>query len=222
MLLEILNFAGIAVFAASGALVGVRKNFDLWGIVTVGVLTGVGGGIMRDVLLGITPPNSVEHWPPVVTATIASGVVFFLHPAFTELRRTILFLDAFGMGLFACVGAGIALDVHASVFAAITVGMLTAVGGGILRDVLANEIPLLLRPADLYAVPALIGAGMYVAGKTLLAPELHNVVLVVSAITATALRLAGLAWRWRLPTAPTVIRWPPRRSARPPRSDRTE
>jgi uncharacterized membrane protein YeiH len=212
MLLEILNVAGIAVFAASGALLGVRKDFDLWGILTVGVLTGVGGGILRDVLLGITPPTAVQNWPPILTAVIASLVVFFFHPAFAELRRTILVLDAFGMGLFATTGAGIALDVDASVFAAILVGMLTAIGGGVLRDALANEIPLLLQPADLYAVPALVGACLYVAGETWL-PQFYNLVLIVSAITATALRLAGLAWRWRLPTAPNIVRWP-RRSRR--------
>ncbi len=89
MLLQILTIAGIAVFAASGAVLGVRKDFDLWGILTVAILTGVGGGILRDLLLGVTPPTSLQTWPPVATAAIAGVVVFFFHPAFTELRRTI-------------------------------------------------------------------------------------------------------------------------------------
>lgn len=217
MLLQILTIAGIAVFAASGAVLGVRKDFDLWGILTVAILTGVGGGILRDLLLGVTPPTSLQTWQPVATAAIAGVVVFFFHPAFTELRRTILVLDAFGMGLFATTGASVAVGLHASALASVLVGMLTAIGGGVIRDVLVNEVPLLLQPADLYAVPALVGAGVYVAGHAMF-PSAHGVVLVVGAAMATTLRLCGLAFRWRLPVAPrrsTV--WPtlrlPRRRA---------
>ncbi|MDY6810437.1 MAG: TRIC cation channel family protein, partial [Actinomycetota bacterium] len=137
MLQEILNDVGIAVFAASGALLGVRKDFDLWGIVTVGALTGVGGGILRDVVLGITPPSSVQNWPPIVIAAATSVLVFFFHPAFAQLRRSVLLFDAVGMGVFATSGAAIAVDQQVSAFAATLVGLLTAVGGGILRDVLA-------------------------------------------------------------------------------------
>ncbi|NDK88697.1 trimeric intracellular cation channel family protein [Gordonia desulfuricans] len=208
MLLQVLNTAGIAVFAASGAVLGVRKDFDLWGILTVGVLTGVGGGILRDVLLGITPPASIDNWTPICTAAISSLVVFFFHPAFSELRRMILVLDAFGMGLFATTGAGVALDVGASAFAAVLVGMLTAIGGGILRDVLANEIPLLLQPADLYAIPALLGSALFVTGERL-APQWHAWWVVAAVILATGLRLLGLAFHWTLPTAPTRT-WPRR------------
>ncbi|MBD0862267.1 trimeric intracellular cation channel family protein [Gordonia sp. zg691] len=200
MLLDVLNFAGIAVFAASGAMLGVRKDFDLWGIITVGVLTGVGGGVLRDVLLGISPPASINGWGPVVTATVASLLVFFFHPAFAKLRRSILVLDAFGMGLFAAVGAGIALDVGASPFAATTVGLLTAVGGGVLRDVISNEIPLLLQPSDLYAVPAVLGAAIVAVCAT------HSSVpqwiwLVVGSVLATGLRLVSLKFNLHLPTA---------------------
>ncbi|MFW0786831.1 trimeric intracellular cation channel family protein [Gordonia sp. CPCC 206044] len=201
MLQEILNDVGIAVFAASGAMLGVRKGFDLWGIVTVGALTGVGGGILRDVLLGITPPSSVQNWPPILVATVASLVVFFFHPTFTQLRRSVLILDAIGMGLFATSGAAIAVDQHVSAFAAAIVGLLTAIGGGILRDALANEIPLLLRPSDLYAVPALIGATVVGVGGTESSVPIW-VWLVVGAVLATGLRLASLVFGWRLPTAP--------------------
>ncbi|MBY4575152.1 hypothetical protein ACN94_16450 [Gordonia paraffinivorans] len=200
MLLDVLNFAGIAVFAASGAMVGVRKDFDMWGIITVGVLTGVGGGVLRDVLLGITPPTSVQGYGNALTAAIASLLVFQFHPAFTKLRRSILVLDAFGMGLFAASSASLAVEVGVSSFAAATVGLLTAIGGGVLRDVISNEVPLLLQPADLYAVPALLGA-------TVVALGLHHISLpqwvwlVVGSILATGLRLLGLKFKWRLPTA---------------------
>lgn len=200
MLLDILNFAGVAVFAASGAMVGVRKDFDMWGIVTVGVLTGAGGGVLRDVLLGITPPSSVQGFGNALTGTIASLLVFAFHPAFTKLRRSILVLDAFGMGLFAATGASIAVHVGASAFAATAVGLMTAIGGGVLRDVISNEIPLLLQPADLYAVPALLGATVVAVGSYHTSvPEW--VWLIVGSILATGLRLLGLRFGWRLPTA---------------------
>ncbi|ASR02231.1 trimeric intracellular cation channel family protein [Gordonia rubripertincta] len=200
MLLDILNFAGVAVFAASGAMVGVRKDFDMWGIVTVGVLTGVGGGVLRDVLLGINPPTSVEDYGNALTATIASLLVFAFHPAFTKLRKSILVLDAFGMGLFAATGASIAVDVGVSSFAATAVGLMTAIGGGVLRDVISNEIPLLLQPADLYAIPALIGATVVAVGSYH-TPVPQWVWLTVGSILATGLRLLGLKFGWRLPTA---------------------
>ncbi|MBN0974307.1 MULTISPECIES: trimeric intracellular cation channel family protein [unclassified Gordonia (in: high G+C Gram-positive bacteria)] len=200
MVFDVLNFAGIAVFAASGAMLGVRKDFDMWGIITVGVLTGVGGGVLRDVLLGITPPASISGWGPIVTATVAGLVVFFFHPAFTALHRSILVLDAFGMGLFAATGASIALDVGASPFAATTVGLLTAVGGGVLRDMISNEIPLLLTPADLYAVPAVLGAAIVAVGATYTSAA-HWIWLVVGSVFATALRLVSLRFALRLPTA---------------------
>ncbi len=200
MLLDILNFAGVAVFAASGAMVGVRKDFDMWGIVTVGVLTGAGGGVLRDVLLGITPPSSIENFGNALTGTIASLLVFAFNPAFTKLRRSILVLDAFGMGLFAATGASIAVEVGASAFAATAVGLLTAVGGGVLRDVISNEIPLLLQPADLYAVPALVGATVVAVGSYH-TPVPDWVWLIVGSILATGLRLLGLKFGWRLPTA---------------------
>ncbi|MFW0795662.1 trimeric intracellular cation channel family protein [Gordonia sp. CPCC 205515] len=203
MLQEILNDAGIAVFAASGAMLGVRKDFDLWGIITVGALTGVGGGILRDVLLGITPPTSVQNWVPITVAVIAGLVVFVFHPAFTELRRSILILDAIGMGLFATSGAAIAIDQHVSAFAATLVGLLTAVGGGLLRDVLANEVPLMLQPADLYAVPATLGATVVGIGGTYTDVPIW-IWLTVGAVVATGLRIAGLVFGWRLPAAP---RW---------------
>ena len=205
MLQEILNDVGNAVFAASGALLGVRKDFDLWGIVTVGALTGVGGGILRDVVLGITPPSSIQHWPPIVIGAVTSVIVFFFHPTFTELRRSVLLFDAIGMGVFATSGAAIAVDQHVSAFAATLVGLLTAVGGGILRDVLANEIPLLLQPADLYAVPALLGAGVVgVCGTYTTVPMW--IWLVIGTVVATGMRLSGLAFGWRLPTAPAGVR----------------
>jgi uncharacterized membrane protein YeiH len=200
MLQDILNYAGIAVFACSGALVGVRKDFDLWGILTMGAATGVGGGIVRDLLLGITPPTSVEHWPNLTIALVAGLVTFFFHPAFRALFPAILVLDAIGMGVFAVSGALLALERDSSALAAVLIGITTAVGGGVIRDVLAGEVPLLLRPADLYAVPAMCGALAVVFVDGVELPEWTG--LVAGAVLATSLRVASLRYNWRLPTAP--------------------
>ena len=198
----ILNYAGIAVFAASGATVGVRKGYDLFGIATLGVLTGVGGGVLRDVLLDIVPPQSVEHWPNITVALIAVAVATPFAHVVIQMKRAVLVLDAIGMGFFATSGAAIAVDAGASWFAAGLIGMLTAIAGGMLRDVLAREIPLVMGPDDLYAIPAMLGAATYVAIDYFW-PQW--VAVAIGSALATLLRLAALVFHWRLPTGPREL-----------------
>nr|WP_279672253.1 trimeric intracellular cation channel family protein [Flexivirga meconopsidis] len=199
-MLSVLNFAGIAVFAASGALLGVRRRLDLFGIWVVAVLTGVGGGVLRDVFLGIHPPTAIEDWRLIATASGAALVVFELHPQFSALRRSVLILDAFGMGLFATTGALTALHHHASGFAAVLVGITTAVGGGVLRDVLVNEVPLLVQQRDLYAVPAMAGATVLVLMVDTGISDGQS--LIAGTVLASGFRLIALRLKWRLPLAP--------------------
>lgn len=198
----ILNYAGIAVFAASGAVVGVRKGFDLFGIAMLGVLTGVGGGVLRDVLLDITPPQSIENWPNITVALIAVAVATPFARIVIQMKGAVLVLDAIGMGFFAASGAAIAVDAGASWFAAGLIGMLTAIVGGMLRDVLAREVPLVMGPDDLYAIPAMFGATTYVA-IDYFGPQWVGV--AVGSTLATLLRLAALAFHWRLPTGPREL-----------------
>ena len=129
MLQTVLNYAGIAVFASSGAMVGVRKGFDLFGIATLGVLTGVGGGILRDLLLD-RPPYSIQHWPNITVAIVAGAVATPFAHVVMRMNSTVLVLDAIGMGFFATSGAAIAVDEGASWFAAGLIGLLTAIAGG--------------------------------------------------------------------------------------------
>jgi uncharacterized membrane protein YeiH len=198
----ILNYAGIAVFASSGATVGVRKGFDLFGIATMGVLTGVGGGVLRDVLLDIMPPQSIQHWPNITVALIAVAIATPFAHLVMRMNRAVLILDAIGMGFFATSGAAIAVDNGASWFAAGIIGMLTAIAGGILRDVLAREVPYVMGPDDLYAIPAVLGAATYVA-IDYFGPQW--VAVAVGTALATLLRLAALAFHWRLPTGPQEL-----------------
>jgi uncharacterized membrane protein YeiH len=198
----ILNYAGIAVFASSGATVGVRKGFDLFGIATMGVLTGVGGGVLRDVLLDIMPPQSIQHWPNITVALIAVAIATPFAHLVMRMNRAVLILDAIGMGFFATSGAAIAVDNGASWFAAGIIGMLTAIAGGIVRDVLAREVPYVMGPDDLYAIPAMLGAATYVA-IDYFGPQW--VAVAVGTALATLLRLAALAFHWRLPTGPQEL-----------------
>jgi uncharacterized membrane protein YeiH len=196
VLLTILEMIGIVVFAASGALVGVTHRLDIFGVCSVGVFTGIGGGIIRDVLLGIHPPSSLSSWPNFGTAAATSLAVFYLHEPLNRLRREILTLDALGMGLFASTGTITALDNNADSLAATLIGATAAIGGGVIRDVLVNEVPLLLHK-DLYAVPALLGAA-------LVAVAVHagfstNASLVCGTTFAAVFRLLALRRHWSLP-----------------------
>ncbi|KAA0023781.1 trimeric intracellular cation channel family protein [Antrihabitans cavernicola] len=198
MFLQILNLAGIAVFAISGALVGVRNRLDLFGICVVGTTTGIGGGLIRDLLLGVHPPTSMVEWPNVAVPVAMSLIVCFVHAQLDRVWRAVLLFDACGMGLFAATGASIALDHGAGALAAVMIGATAAVGGGVLRDVLVNEVPMLLR-RDLYALPALLGAVLVVVCNQLgLATD---AALLVGALTATGLRCLALWQHWQLPQA---------------------
>ncbi|WP_206510172.1 trimeric intracellular cation channel family protein [Rhodococcus sp. BGS-1C] len=201
MLVDVLNYVGIAVFAASGALIGVRKRLDLFGVCVVGITTGIGGGIIRDVLLGIHPPTSLDQWPNLAVGLAASLIVFVAHPAMNRVWKGMLLFDAFGMGLFASTGASIALAAGGSSLSACLIGATTAVAGGVIRDILVNEVPLLLR-RDLYAIPALLGSSIVAVVEGLGLPE--NVGLIVGTVVATGLRLLALWRRWNLPIARRV------------------
>ncbi|BDD81192.1 membrane protein [Tsukamurella pulmonis] len=203
MLLAVLNYAGIAVFAASGALIGVRKRLDLFGVWTLAALTGVGGGVARDVLLGIHPPASFQGWENITVASIAAAFVFVFHPQFGRLRNSVLVLDAVGMGVFSATGALTALHHDASPFAAALIGITTALGGGVLRDILVNEVPLLIQERDLYAIPALTGAVATVVAAQWGATDARS--LLVGAVLASGFRLLALWQGWRVPVAPEDV-----------------
>ncbi|WP_198141851.1 trimeric intracellular cation channel family protein [Leucobacter komagatae] len=193
---EALQLAGILAFALSGALVGVRRNLDILGVVVVGAATGTGGGILRDILLGVHPPVSFLHWPNLVVAVAGSLVVFFVHPRLTRIRRFEVVFDAFGLGLFSANGAALALASGQAPITSVLVGTIAAIGGGVIRDVLVDTVPGVLT-RELYAVSALLGAGLAVAvvalGGGVIAGSL------VGGTTAIVLRLTSVARGWHLP-----------------------
>jgi uncharacterized membrane protein YeiH len=161
--LLLLDLAGVFVFALSGGLTAVRARLDLFGVLVLALTAGLGGGVLRDVLIGAVPPVGVSDWR-LITAGIAAGVVTFSwHPRMARTRRMVQLLDAAGLGLFVVAGTLKALEFGAPPIAAVVVGTLTGIGGGILRDVLSGQVPEVLAQGELYATPAIIGAAAFTA-----------------------------------------------------------
>lgn len=198
MLLTALEFLGLVAFAASGALAAVRARLDVFGVVVVGLTTALGGGVMRDVMLGIHPPTSLRNWPYLATCAATALIVFVFHPQVARLRRGVLLADALGLGVFATAGTTTALNYGAPVYAACLIGMTSGIGGGAVRDLLLREIPLVLR-REIYAVAALAGATLVGVGYVLRLQS--GVTTVVAAAVVVALRMVALWRRWNAPVA---------------------
>jgi uncharacterized membrane protein YeiH len=172
-LLFALDIAGTLVFAIEGATAAMRGNLDLLGLMVLAFATALGGGIIRDVLIGAVPPASLRDWRYSGVAFAGAAIVFFLHHFVVRLPgNLIVVLDAAGLALFAIAGTQKALDYEMHPFVAILLGTITGVGGGTLRDVLLAQIPTVLR-ADVYATAALAGSAVMIAGcKLRLSPVL--------------------------------------------------
>ena len=160
MALTITNYIGIAAFSASGSLKAIEKNMDLLGVLVLGFSTALGGGIISDVLLGIYPPINLTYLPYPLAAIATSLAVFTFYRFFEHARRPLLYFDAVGLGAFAVSGASLAYSIYPSPLLVVSIGAITAVGGGVVRDVLANEVPMVLT-REFYATAAILGAGLY-------------------------------------------------------------
>lgn len=202
------DLTGVAVFAASGASAAVAKRLDLFGVVFVGVVAALGGGIFRDLVIDEVPPLAFADWRYASAAAVTAAAVFWLHPQLARLRTTVLVLDAAGLGLFTVTGTLKALDAHVPAVGACLIGMITAIGGGLGRDLLTGEIPVVLR-REIYAVAALAGsivvALLSTYGLARAAP------LTAAATFVFLLRLISLRRRW---SAPVATMRPPRTGTR--------
>lgn len=198
--LHVLDLIGIFVFAISGALLAVRKNFDVFGIAVLAEVTALGGGLFRDLVIGAVPPAAFTDLGYFLTPLIATVLVFFLHPHVERIQAAVNVFDAAGLGLFCVVGTTKAYDFGLGLTASACLGLASAVGGGVLRDVLANEVPSLLRwDRDLYAVPAIVGATM--VALCIRYDALNPVTSSSAAVTAFVLRLLAMRYHWRAPRA---------------------
>ena len=199
LLVLLLDLAGTVAFAVYGALSAIRyTRLDLVGVLVLGSVTAMGGGAMRDAILGATPVNAVSDWRYPAAALFGALITFFAARWLARLEPAIVVFDALGLGFFAVSGAGTALAFGASPVGAVLLGMLTAVGGGTVRDIMLSRIPSILYQ-DLYATSALVGALIVVVCEEFGLDELVPATLAV--LTAITIRL--VAWRWKI-SAPGV------------------
>ena len=205
--LLVLDLVGVFVFALSGGLAAVRHRLDLFGVLVLSCCAGLGGGVLRDVLIGAVPPVGISDGRLVATACAAGLVTFVLHPRMGRLRRAVLLLDAAGLGLFVVAGTLKALESGTSVLAAVVVGMITGIGGGVVRDMLTGQVPEVLAQTELYATPALLGAAAFALAWK--ADVAGPAVTVAAVLAVVGVRLFAL--RFKI-TAPV-----PRQSPRRPR-----
>jgi uncharacterized membrane protein YeiH len=203
-LLVVLDLVGIFVFAISGALVGVRRGLDVFGVLVLAGVTGLGGGFVRDVLIGDVPPAALADWRYLTVPVAAGLITFVFHPAVGRVERLVTIFDAFGLALFCVTGALKALEYGLSPVPAALMGLVTAIGGGIARDLLANRVPEVFR-GELYAIPALAGSVVVVVLEGL--GQRTLVVALAGAGVCLTWRLLALRLHWRapMPTGPANV-----------------
>lgn len=195
---QVLDLVGIFVFALSGALVGVRKRLDVVGMAVLAEMTALGGGILRDLILNVRPA-AFSSTGYVLVPIAATVIVFFWHPHVQRVMPAVDVLDAAGLGLFCAVGTEKAMNFGLSPLHGALLGVTTAVGGGILRDILAGQIPHLLYDRQLYAVPAMLGSAVMAVLYTV---DLHGwPATLAAAVLAFGLRIAAMRLRLRAPLA---------------------
>lgn len=195
-LLALFDLCAVALFAVTGALAASRKEMDIFGFFLLGTVTGIGGGTVRDVLLGQDSVVWIHDPTYVLVCVAASGVTYFTAHLVASRYTVILWLDALGLALFAVMGADKALSVGAHPVTAIVLGMITATFGGIIRDVLAGETSLLLKK-EIYVTAAFIGAASFVA-LSLTLPQ-NRLALIVGFLLCFAIRGFALRFGWTLP-----------------------
>jgi uncharacterized membrane protein YeiH len=197
-LLTILDLMGTLAFAVSGAIAGIRHRLDIFGVLVLSFASATFGGIMRDLVIGALPPASIQDWRYVAVSILAGVITFFWYSKVSRLRQALLVFDAIGLGLFAVTGAGKALAYHLGPIPAALLGMLTGIGGGVVRDVLVSEVPAVFR-TDNYAAAALAGASLVVAGNALQFPP--QPVAIAGAIVCFGIRMLAIHRRWQFPVA---------------------
>jgi uncharacterized membrane protein YeiH len=203
-LLIALDLTGTFAFALNGALTALRAaRLDIVGVVTLGMITGLGGGIIRDVLIGSVPPATFRDWRYLVVAASGGLIAFFFARHLDRLIVPIVVLDAAGLSLFSVTGASKSLLFGVGAGQAVILGVITGVGGGVLRDVLVRQVPTVLR-SGLYAIPALIGATITVV--TIRTSVYGTPAALVAAGTCFAIWFVGFHFGLNAPAPPGTPR----------------
>jgi uncharacterized membrane protein YeiH len=197
-LLLVLDLVGTFVFALSGATAGVRRRLDLFGVLVLSFAAANAGGMARDVLIGAVPPAALSDWRYLAVSLLAGVLTFYWDADVDRLQSSVLIFDALGLATFAVSGAQKALVHGLEPAMAALLGMLTGIGGGMVRDVLLAEIPTVLR-ADIYATAALAGAAVVVIGNLFALPSVPTA--IAGAALCFGLRMIAIRRGWHLPTA---------------------
>lgn len=198
-LLLAVDLLGTFVFALSGALLAVRRNFDVFGVAVLALAAALGGGVIRDLLIGAIPPVALVDGRYGAAALVAGAIGFVAHRPLERLGPAVRLFDAVGLGFFTVAGTSKALSAGLRPFAAVVLGVVTGVGGGIIRDLLAGEVPLVLR-REIYAVAALVGASLVAAAEL---RGRYGIVAAGVAVGATfAIRMIAVARHWNAPRPP--------------------
>lgn len=192
-----LDLAGTFVFAISGATAARQRGLDLFGICVIAFTVACGGGIIRDLCIGAIPPTGLTNWYYLVSAIIAAGMTIGLYPLVQRLNHPVLLFDALGLSLFAVTGAQKSLAYGHNAEVAVLLGIITAVGGGVLRDILLNRIPVIFEK-EIYASAALAGALIVVIGNSVKLIS-NDWISVIALIICFGLRLLALRYHWNLP-----------------------
>ena len=206
LLLTVMEWIGTIAFAVSGSLVAISCGLDLFGVLTVGCITATGGGMLRDIILGNIPPLIFSNTHILLVALLTSLMVFIIayvnSKRFNGLRERIdtinILFDAIGLAVFSLTGVEIAHGVGIShdVVLSITAGVLSGVGGGVIRDVLVNEKPYVLTK-HIYAVASILGSGIYYVMSICMNWSIFGTALSIGVVLST--RLMAAKYRWRLP-----------------------
>ena len=197
-LLYALDLLGTAAFAASGAWAGVRRDMDVFGVLVLGLVTATGGGTLRDLLLGDTPPFIFQNELYLYLSLAVSLAVFILHRKMAFIAQPLLYFDAIGLGTFVVIGANKALAFNFGFLGVVIMGVMTATAGVMLRDILSNEVPLVLR-REVYASACIAGGALfYLLRQTTLQ---ENLSLLIAASTVIVIRLLAIRFNWSLPHA---------------------
>lgn len=194
-LLYALDLLGTAAFAASGALAGIRRGMDVFGVLVLGLVTATGGGTLRDLLLG-SPPFILKDETYLYLSVLVSLLVFILHRRLDFLTHPLTFFDAVGLGTFVVIGTGKAIAFNLGFFGAVMMGVLTATAGGMIRDLLSAKVPMVLQK-EVYASACLAGGALLYLLQLTVIPGYISALL--SAATVIVLRLLAIRYNWALP-----------------------
>ncbi len=199
-----LNLIGVFAFALSGALLAVRRRFDIVGMAVLATVTALGGGVIRDVLIGDIPPSALTNSWSLLLPLVATILTFFFHPRLARMGRTVQLFDAVGLGVFCATATTKAAATGVPPMAAVLLGTITGVGGGILRDVLAGQTPSVLRRnSQLYAIPAVTGSILVAAAYSF--GYSNTAIQGLAAAGICGFRLLALRYKWRAPVSPFTM-----------------